>query len=126
MAGELTDAGENLALDLLAGGSQTITTPLKLALLTANGSDSAAGTEVSGGSYARQTVAFGAASGGSASNSGTVTFSGMPAATVTGWEIYDSSGTPKRLWSGALGTSRTFLAGDSASFAAGQVTLSIS
>lgn len=124
MANELTDAGELLALDLLNGGSQTITTPLKLALLTANGSDSAAGTEVVGGSYARQSITFNAAAAGSVTNSNAISFT-MPAATVTGWEIYDSSGTPKRLWSGAFGSSVTYTLGNLATVAAGAITLSL-
>lgn len=101
------------------------TTPMKLALETATGSNSAAGTEVTGGSYARQTITFGAASGGSASNSNAITFTAMPAATVTGVEVYDSNGTPRRAWVGALTASKTVAAGDSLSFAIGSVTITL-
>jgi hypothetical protein len=124
MANELTDAGELLALDLLNGGTQTITTPLKLALMTANGSDSSAGTEVTGGSYARQSITFNSAASGSVTNSNAISFT-MPAATVTGWEIYDSSGTPKRLWAGAFGSSVTYTSGNLATVAAAAITLSL-
>lgn len=128
MAGELTDAGELLLLDLINGVSATapVTTPLKLALLTAQGTDAAPGTEVTGGSYARQTITFGAASAGAASNTNAITFSGMPATTVVGFAIYDSSGTPKRLWElPRTGGSQTFSAGDSCTVAVGAVVLAV-
>lgn len=126
MADNLTDLAENGLLDHLVGtASLTITTPIKLALVTANGTDAAAGTEVTGGSYARQTIAFGAASGGTISNSGTISFTNMPAATVVGIEVYDSNGTPKRLFYGPLTASKTTTAGDTLQFAAGSITLSL-
>lgn len=126
MANELTDAGELLALDFLNGNTATITGPLKLALLTAQGTDAAAGTEVSGGSYARQNITFGAAAAGSASNSGALSFAGMPACTIVGFAIYDSTGAPKRLWEiPRTGGSATVNAGDTVTVAVGAITLSI-
>lgn len=101
------------------------TTPMRLALSTSTGTNSSAGTEVTGGSYTRQTITFGAASGGSATNSGALTFTGMPAATVTGVEIYDSNGTPRRAWVGALTASKTVAAGDSLSFAVASIAISL-
>ena len=127
MADNLPNIIENQLLDALVGTTPyTVTTPIKLALVTANGSDSAAGTEVTGGSYARQTITFGAASSGSISNGSAVTFTGMPACTVVGIEIYDSAGSPKRLAYGPLTASRTVSAGDSVEFATSAVTLSLS
>jgi hypothetical protein len=127
VADNLPNTIENQLLDALVGTSAyTVTTPIKLALMTANGSDSAPGTEVTGGSYARQTITFGAASSGSISNGSAVTFTGMPACTVVGIEIYDSAGTPKRLAYGPLTNSRTVSAGDSVEFATSSVTLSLS
>ena len=126
MADNLTDLAENALLDhLFATATLTLTGPIKLALSTTAGSDATAGTEVTGGSYARQTIAFSAASGGSTSNSGTVTFTGMPACTVVGIEIYDSNGTPKRLAYGALTASKTVGAGDTLTFAAASISLSL-
>jgi hypothetical protein len=103
-------------------------TPLKLKLVTVNGSATSAGTPVSGGSYTDQdiTSAIATASGGSTSNSGAITFSGMPAVTVVGVEIWDSASTPVRKWYGALTASKTTASGDSISFAVGALTLSIS
>ncbi len=127
MADNLPDTIENQLLDALVGTSAyTVTTPVKLALMTANGSDSAPGTEVTGGSYARQTIAFDAASSGSISNNAAISFTGMPACTVVGVEIWDNAGTPKRLAYGPLTASRTVSAGDTVQFASSSVTLSLS
>ncbi len=124
--GALTTTADNKLLDhILLTTSYTPTTPLKLALVTVNGSAGSAGTEATGGSYARQTIAFNSASSGSASNSGTVTFSSMPAATIVGLEIWDSAGTPVRLWWGALTASKVLASGDSIAFPAASVILSL-
>jgi hypothetical protein len=126
MADNLPDAIENQLLDALVGtASYTVTTPIKLALVTANGTDSAAGTEVTGGSYARQTITFGAAASGAISNNAVINFTGMPAATVVGIEIYDSNGSPKRLAYGALSANKTTTAGDTLQFAASSISLSL-
>lgn len=126
MADNLTDTAENRTLDWLTQNSPTAPTgALKVRLMTANGSDSAAGTEVTGGSYAPQTVTFGAASGGATSNSGALTYTGMPACTVVGVEIWDSAGTPIRWWHGALAASKTINAGDTFTIPAGDLDLSL-
>lgn len=127
MAGNLPDTIENNVLDALVGTASfsAPTTPMKLALETAAGSDSAAGTEVTGGSYARQTVAFGSAASGSCSNSGAVNFTSMPACTVVSVAIFDSAGTPKRFWYGNLTSSKTVGAGDTFQIPTGQLTLSL-
>lgn len=128
MADNLTNTAEDLVLDWVNGvGSPTRpTTPLKLALVTANGSDSSAGTEVTGGSYARQSVTFTSASSGSASNNADVSFTSMPAATVVGVEVWDSAGTPVRLWYGALAANKTTNSGDTFTVTSGSLTVSIS
>ena len=128
MADSLTNTAENLSLDWVNGvGTPTRpTTPLKVALVTANGSDTAAGTEVTGGSYARQSLSVAAASAGATSNSADLVFAGMPAATVVGVEVWDSAGAPVRLWYGALAASRTVAAGDELRITAGSLTLALS
>ena len=124
--GALTATLDNKILDHVnLTTSYTPTSPLKLRLMTANGSASAAGTEVTGGSYSPQTIAFAAASGGSAAHNADITFSGMPASTVVGLEIWDSAGTPVRLWWGALSASKTVSAGDAISFPSGSVIVSL-
>jgi len=127
MADNLPDIIENQLLDALVGTSTySVTGAIKLRLMTANGSDASAGTEVTGGSYAAQTITFGAASSGAIENSGAISFTGMPAATVVGIEIYDSAGSPKRLLYGALTTSRTVTAGDTVQFASGAIDITLS
>lgn len=125
MADNLTDVAENGALALLTGGSFTVTGPIMARLMSANGSDTAAGTQVTGGSYAPQAVTFGTPSGGSAANTATVTFAAMPAGDVVGVELWDSAGAPKRLWWGALTVTRTLAAGDTFEFAAGDLVTSL-
>lgn len=106
------------------------TTPVKLALVTVIGSATAAGTEVSGGSYARQdtttSTIWGAASAGSITNSaGAVTFTNMPACTVVGIELWDNAGTPIRRWWGNLSANKTVGSGDTLSFATSSITITM-
>lgn len=101
------------------------TAPLKARLMTANGSAGAAGTEVAGGSYAPQTVVFGSAASGAAASNAAVTFTGMPAVTVVGVEIWDTSGTPQRLWWGPLSATKTLNAGDTFQFDTGSLGVSL-
>lgn len=117
MANNLVIAEANRLLNASLGSAAYVapTGPMKLALTTTTGTNAAAGTEVAGGSYARQTIAFALSTAASASNSGIVTFTALPACTITAVEIYDSAG--RRAWTGPLSATRTVLAGDSLSFA---------
>lgn len=130
MADNLPDTVENALLDLLCRGTAyTVTTPIKARLMTANGTDSAAGTELgtSGGYTALgQNITFGnAAASGSIANSVACTWTNMPAATIVGLELWSSDGTPKRLWYGALSASKTTASGDTFEFAIGDVTCTL-
>jgi len=126
VADNLPNIIENQLLDALVGtAAYSVTTPIKLALVTANGDDASAGTEVTGGSYARQTIAFDAAASGSIDNNASISFTGMPSCTVVGIEIYDSAGSPKRLAYGALTSSRAVTSGDTVQFASSAITLSL-
>jgi hypothetical protein len=98
---------------------------MMLALATATGTASTAGTEVTGGSYSRKQITFAAPSGGATSNNAAINFTSMPAATVTGIDIYDSAGTPVRRAYAALTASKTTGAGDTLSFASGAITASL-
>lgn len=128
MADNLTNTAESLVLDWINGvGTPTRpTTPLKVRLMTANGSDSAAGTEVTGGTYTPQSVTFTSASSGAASNNADLTFTLMPAATVVGVEIWDSAGTPVRLWYGPLAANKTTNLGDTFTILSGDLDLTVS
>jgi hypothetical protein len=100
----LTDAAEARVTAFLTGtsGATAPTLPLKLRLMSANGSDSTPGTQVVGGTYAAQEVDFSA--GG---NDAIVRFEGLAnPTTVAGGELWDSNGTPFRWqWAALAGGS---------------------
>jgi hypothetical protein len=83
--GNLTDAAADDILDGLLANCY-------VALYTDTPGDAGGGTEVSGGSYARQAATFAAASDGVASNSVAIEFPEATAAwgTVKGWGILDA------------------------------------
>lgn len=101
------------------------TTPMRLALATTANTDSAAGTEVTGGSYARQDLDMGTAANKQIPNSATEAFTNMPAGAVSHIDIYDAAATPRRAWYGTLTTARTLAAGDTLSFAAAAIAASL-
>jgi len=82
------------------GGAGTFpSVDLYISLHTADPGETGA-NEVAGGSYARQQVAFGAASGGTLSNSAQVDFAGMPATTVVAWGAWDAASSGNCFWTG--------------------------
>lgn len=123
-----SDYLENKVLDhVLKVASFTQPAALYLALYTAAPSDSGGGTEVSGGSYARQAVTFAAASGGTSASSATVTF---PVATANwgtiGWiGIFDASTSGNLLFHGAVTAAKTIETGDTFQVTAGNLTISL-
>jgi hypothetical protein len=94
-----------------------------LALFTTATTDAGGGTEVVGGSYARQAVAFsaGAAGTGAAENTAVESFSNMPAATVTHAALFDASSGGNMLLHAPLTSPKTVGAGDVLTFAAGDL-----
>lgn len=141
----LSDYLENKLLDALVRG-QTYTMPatIYIALATSSGNDTACGTEVSGGSYARVSVTSSMANwagtqsagsttassgtGGTTSNNGAITF---PAPTGNWGSVsetcaFDASTSGNLLWRVALTVPKTVNNGDAApSFAAAALTLQI-
>lgn len=119
----------NYLNNLLKNATYTApTSPTKLALCSTTGTDTTAGTEISGGSYARADIhtAMATSTAKSSSNSSAVTFSNLLAsgsATINGIDIYDSAGTPARLMFGSLTVPRAINAGDSITFATGQLVV---
>lgn len=125
----MTNGGESQALKFLLAQSPTApTSPFKLALFTSDPTETgAAGTEVSGGSYARQTITFAAESGGASSNSAQIDFPAATAGwgTITHIGIYDSAGTPVMFWYAPLSASVTIATTDIFRVNAGDITVSI-
>lgn len=115
----------------------TVTGPIHVRLMTTNATgDNANGTELaSGGSYIAGTGITTAGSWGTAttSNAGSaITNSGaaisqtnMPAATIQGVELWDSTGTPKRCFWGPLTANKTTNLGDTLTFAASSLSINL-
>lgn len=130
MADNLTDPAEARILNWLTGNTTTAPTmPCMVRLMTVNGSDSAAGTEVvnvGGSTYTPQSVAFPSATGTTqTSNSADLIFANMPSCTVVGVEIWDSAGTPFRYWWGAAVASKVVNLGQTLRILAGQLVLNM-
>jgi hypothetical protein len=130
MASGLVQVERQAYLTAMLGGTTypAPTAPIKVALVTVTGTTTTAGTEVTGGSYARQslgTVTPTAAAPSVASNPAIINFTGMPVATVTGVDIYDSTGTPVRKAFGDLTASKTTASGDTLSFAIAALSINL-
>jgi hypothetical protein len=122
------EANALLESSVTAAAYTAPTTPILLALMTANGDATTAGTEVTGGSYARQDITgvWGSASGGSITNSAAaINFAGMPSCTIVGIELWDSAVTPVRRWFGPLSANKVVNAGDTVTFSASSVSIQI-
>jgi hypothetical protein len=87
---------------------------LYLALHTADPGDTGSASEASGGSYARQSVAFTWNSGaGRLDSSANVTFSNMPSGTFTHASVKDASSGGNTLMTGVFTSPQTLSAGQS-------------
>lgn len=126
MAGNLSDYLENKILDHILGTtSYTMPATPYLALYTVAPTDSTSGTEVTGGSYARQPVSFNASSSGSATNDANVDFTGMPTATVVAVAVCDNLTGGNILVYGSLTSSKSVTSGDTLRIASGDLSISI-
>ncbi len=135
MAGSATDYFEKKILDYVFRSTSMglDATNVWVGLFTAAPSDSAAGTEVSGGSYARVAVVrtgagWNAATGTSPAltdNTGAITFPTASGSwgTVTHFGIFDASTAGNLLYWADLAASKTVASGDTASFAAGALDI---
>ena len=111
----MSDYLENEILDhILATGSYTAPSNVYVGLSTASFNDDNSGTELTGNGYARVEVTFGAASGGTASNSAAVEFSAATGSwgTVSHFGIFDASSSGNLLIHGAFTSSKVIESGD--------------
>jgi hypothetical protein len=112
---EMSNYLENALINAtLRNTSYTSPSTVYVGLYTSDPTDANTGTEVSGGSYARTAVTFGAPSNGVSTNSAAVEF---PEATgswgTIGWiGILDASTSGNLLYHTALDTSKTISSGD--------------
>jgi hypothetical protein len=107
----------------------TYTSPatVYVSLWTSDPTDAGSGTEVSGGSYARTSVTFGAPSNGVSTNSADVTF---PTATgswgTVGWiGLNDALTSGNLLYHTALDASKTIDTGDIFKIATGNLSVTL-
>lgn len=124
MANNKSNYLENKVLDHFLGTASTsMPAQVYLALFTSDPTEAGSGTEVTGGSYARQAVDFNAASGGSAANNADVAFAGMPSATVTHVGLYDASSGGNLLYYGPATASQTVSAGNTLTVPSGTLVV---
>jgi len=123
-----SDYLENEILDhVLSNAAYTSPTTVYVGLFTSDPTDAGTGTEVSGGSYARESAAFATASGGSASTNADITFTTATAnwGTITHVGLYDASSAGNLLFHGAVTTSKTIESGDTFQISSGNLTITL-
>jgi hypothetical protein len=111
----------------LRGTTYTAPTTVYVGLYTSDPTDADTGTEVSGGSYARQSVTFGAPSNGVSTNSSAIEFPQATASWGTvGWiGIEDALTSGNLLYHTALDTSKTIDTGDIFKIAIGSLSVTL-
>lgn len=111
----------------LRNTSYTSPATVYVGLFTSDPTDAGSGTEVSGGSYARESMAFDAPSNGASVNSSAVEFDQATGdwGTIPFFALFDASTGGNMLYHGALTTSKTIETGDVFKFAAGSVTVTL-
>jgi len=125
---EMSNYLENALINAtLRNTSYTSPATVYVGLYTSDPTDADTGTEVSGGSYARTAVTFGAPSNGVSTNSAAVEF---PQATgswgTVGWiGILDASTSGNLLYHTALDTSKTIENGDIFKIAIGSLSVTL-
>ncbi len=113
---------------VLRNTSYTSPTTTYLALYTSDPTDADTGTEISGGSYARQAITFGAPSNGTSTNSAAVEF---PQATadwgiISHVAIRDAVTSGNLLFHTALDASKTINNGDVFKITTGNLSVQLS
>lgn len=108
---------------VLAEASFTMPTNVYLALYTTDPTVDDVGTEVTGGSYARQQLSFATAVNGAKASNTSETFSTMPACTVTHWGIRDASSGGNLLYFGAFDLPIQLNGGNSLPIASGDIVI---
>ena len=119
---------ENALINVtLRATAYTAPTTVYVALFTTDPTDAGSGTEVTGGSYARTAVTFGAPSNGVSTNSADVTFSTCTASwgTVSHIGIYDALTTGNLLYHTPLDTSKTIDTGDIFKISSGNLSVTL-
>ncbi len=125
---EMSNYLENALINAtLRNTSYTSPAAVYVSLHTADPTDAGTGTEVSGGSYARQSATFGAPSNGVSTTTADITFPQATASWGTiGWiAIWDASTAGNMLYHTALDTSKSIDTGDIFKIATGSLTVTL-
>jgi hypothetical protein len=122
----MSDYLENEILDhILRNAAYTPASTVYIGLSTGSFADGNSGTELSGSAYARQSIAFDAASSGTTDNTSAIDF---PTATgswgaVSHWGLFDAATSGNLLIHGAFSASKTVASGDILRIAAGELDI---
>lgn len=125
---EMSNYLENALINAtLRNTSYTSPTTVYVALYTSDPTDADTGTEISGGSYARQSVTFGAPSNGVSTNNASVTF---PTATgnwgtITHIGLRDALTAGNLLYHTPLDASKTVNTSDVFTIASGNLSVTL-
>tara|TARA_R110002126_G_scaffold94026_1_gene222405 strand:+ start:600 stop:986 length:387 start_codon:yes stop_codon:yes gene_type:complete len=125
---EMSNFLENALINAtLRNTTYTSVATVYVSLWTSDPTDAGSGTEVSGGSYARTAVTFGAPSDGASLNSADVTF---PTATASwgtvGWiGINDAATSGNLLYHTALDTAKAIDSGDIFKISTGNLSVTL-
>ena len=122
----MSDYLENKVLDHVLGTtSYTMPTTVYVGLSTGSFADDNSGTELTGGSYARQSIAFDAAASGTTDNTSAVDFPVATAnwGTVSHFGLFDASSGGNLLVHGAFASSKTVETGDVLRIGAGELDI---
>ena len=125
---ELSNFLENKLLDhVLRNVSYTSPTTVYVGLFTADPTDAGTGTEVSGGSYARQILSVTTATGGIVTSSADVTFPQATGSwgTISHIGVLDALSSGNLLMHTPLTTSRAIESGDILKISTGNLTASL-
>jgi hypothetical protein len=125
---EMSNYLENALINgTLRGTTYTAPTTTYLALYTSDPTDADTGTEVSGGSYARQSITMAAPSNGVSTNSAAIEFPQCTAdwGTVAYVGIRDALTSGNLLYHTPLDTSKTIANGDIFKITAGNLSVTL-
>ena len=126
---EMSNYLENALINgTIRGTTFTAPATVYVGLFTSDPTDAGSGTEVSGGSYARQSATFTAPSNGATVSNADITF---PQATgnwgTVGWiGIFDALTTGNLLYHTALDASKTIETGDIFKISSGNLSVTLS
>lgn len=111
----------------LRGTTYTAPATVYVGLYTTDPTDANTGSEVSGGSYARQAATFAAPSNGASVTAADITFPTATGSwgTVTHFGILDASTSGNLLYHGALAASKSITTGDILKITAGNLSVTL-